>query len=58
MRYIFIVLIILFSLTMKAQRPRDLGIQIGILKTGKYNAITDVNGVLIGQKTLNKKEKY
>ena len=33
-------------------RARDLGIKPGILKTGKYNAITDVDGVLVGHVTL------
>ena len=38
------------------QRPRarDLGIVTGILPTGKLNAITDVDGVLVGQTTLVK----
>ncbi len=35
-------------------RIRDYGIKIGVLKTGKYNAITDVKGVLVGQKTIIK----
>jgi D-aminopeptidase len=37
-----------------AQRPRarELGIQIGTLPTGKHNAITDVEGVLVGHVTL------
>ncbi|MCP5382343.1 MAG: P1 family peptidase [Kordiimonadaceae bacterium] len=35
-------------------RARDIGIKPGILKTGKYNAITDVKGVLVGQVTLDK----
>jgi len=33
-------------------RLRDLGINIGVLPTGPNNAITDVEGVLIGHKTL------
>jgi D-aminopeptidase len=33
-------------------RPRDLGIRIGVLETGRWNAITDVAGVLVGQVTL------
>jgi len=33
-------------------RPRDLGIKIGVLPTGKLNAITDVAGVKVGQITL------
>ena len=35
------------------QRPRDLGIEIGVLHTGANNAITDVDGVLVGQVTLS-----
>ncbi|MEG1416051.1 MAG: P1 family peptidase, partial [Clostridium sp.] len=31
---------------------RDLGINIGNIETGKYNAITDVEGVVVGHKTL------
>ncbi len=34
------------------KRARDLGIKIGILPTGKLNAITDVAGVMVGQTTL------
>lgn len=33
-------------------RARDLGIRIGRIKTGRYNAITDVAGVRIGHTTL------
>ena len=33
-------------------RPRDLGLQIGLFKTGKWNAITDVKGVQVGHETL------
>ena len=34
------------------KRLRDLGISIGRLPPGKYNAITDVPGVLVGHTTL------
>lgn len=34
-------------------RARELGIQIGTLPTGTYNAITDVTGVKVGHVTLN-----
>ena len=37
---------------MNRARIRDLGIRIGNLPTGKYNAITDVPGVMVGQTTL------
>lgn len=36
------------------KRPRDRGIEFGILKPGKWNAITDVEGVLVGHYTLHK----
>ena len=35
-------------------RARDIGLISGVLSPGKLNAITDVNGVLVGQTTLNK----
>jgi D-aminopeptidase len=35
-------------------RLRDLGLEVGIFKTGKLNAITDVSGVRVGQITLVK----
>ena len=34
-------------------RARDIGIEIGNLPTGPYNAITDVTGVKVGHVTLN-----
>ncbi len=34
------------------KRARDLGIHVGILPTGKWNAITDVAGVKVGHETL------
>ncbi len=34
------------------KRARDYGIEIGILRPGNYNAITDVPGVKVGQVTL------
>jgi D-aminopeptidase len=33
-------------------RPRELGLQIGLFKTGRWNAITDVKGVQVGHETL------
>jgi D-aminopeptidase len=33
-------------------RARDLGVETGIYLPGTYNAITDVPGVLVGQKTV------
>ena len=34
------------------KRPREMGIEIGIFKPGKWNAITDVNGVEVGHETI------
>jgi D-aminopeptidase len=37
------------------QRPRarDIGLQVGTMAVGKYNAITDVTGVRVGHHTVN-----
>ena len=35
------------------KRLRDYGVKIGQLETGKYNAITDVEGVTVGHVTLS-----
>jgi D-aminopeptidase len=50
----------LFALTVMGQTPtknprpriRDVGVKVGILPTGKLNAITDVAGVKVGHTTL------
>lgn len=34
-------------------RARDIGLQIGVFDTGPLNAITDVEGVLVGHATVN-----
>jgi len=51
------VLTILLLISTPAQsqdreRVRDLGIHPGILSTGQWNAITDVEGVMVGHRTL------
>jgi len=38
----------------KTKRARDYGVKIGVIQTGKLNAITDVAGVKVGQTTLIK----
>lgn len=40
------------EMSMERQRARELGIDVGILPTGEFNAITDVEGVTVGHKTL------
>ena len=53
-KILFCLLSLLLAMPSYAQRPRarDIGILIGTLPTGTYNAITDVKGVLIGHVTL------
>ena len=34
------------------RRARDLGIEIGLYPTGRFNAITDVRGVRVGHTTI------
>ena len=34
------------------KRPREYGINFGVIPTGTYNAITDVAGVLVGHETI------
>ena len=50
-----LAVILLFAVAALAEerpRLRDLGVSIGILPTGPLNAITDVDGVRVGQVTL------
>ena len=41
-----------YSMSTEAQRIRDYGVEIGVLKTGELNAITDVEGVTVGHETI------
>lgn len=51
---VIIMFLCLTSLAIAAkERPRDLGIEIGVFKTGKNNTITDVQGVKVGHVTIN-----
>ena len=55
--HFFIATILLISLTISAQnkkRARELGINIGVMQSGKLNSITDVKGVSVGHSTLIK----
>ena len=53
---LFLLLLCLGSMlnSMYSQQPRmrDLGIKTGVVPTGEWNAITDVQGVTVGQVTL------
>ncbi len=48
--------VIVMSKNQLGSRARDLKIQVGILKPGKQNAITDVTNVRVGHKTIVKGE--
>jgi D-aminopeptidase len=52
---LLLIICILSNFTIFAQkkRARDYGIEIGVLLTGKLNAITDVSGVKVGHVTLH-----
>jgi D-aminopeptidase len=54
--FLFIFLYIFLVQNTHAQKPRarDLGISIGVLPTGKLNAITDIPGVKVGHTTIIK----
>jgi len=56
MKPLIIIFLIMFaglpSQSQNRPRARDLGLKIGILPTGPLNAITDVNGVLVGHTTI------
>jgi D-aminopeptidase len=53
-KYLIVLAIVLGCAEADAQKVRaqDLGIRIGILKSGKHNAVTDVPGVRVGHFTL------
>lgn len=55
---LFIIILLILCLPTFAQkkRARDYGIQIGVLHTGKLNAITDVSGVKVGQVTIHQSD--
>ena len=54
-------ILILFVINNWAQsqklRPRDMGLEIGLFQTGKWNAITDVSGVKVGHETIIRGDK-
>jgi len=48
-----IFLLIVYSFLMgQKTRPRDMDLEIGLFRTGKWNAITDVAGVTVGHETI------
>lgn len=51
--FIFTVIFTLGSFAFsQSLKPRDYGIYLGSLKTGEFNSITDVKGVLVGHETI------
>ncbi len=52
--YLFTYFLLVNDLLAQNKRPRDLGIIIGVLPTGNFNAITDVGDVKVGHATLVK----
>ncbi len=53
----FFLILFISPIILTAQekkRPRDYGMQIGVMQTGQLNSITDVAGVRVGQTTLVK----
>src|SRR5947208_15209447 len=50
-----VIMVLAFAVTLHADdrpRLRDIGVAIGTLPTGALNAITDVDGVRVGQTTI------
>ena len=47
-----VVMFLFTDATAQKKRMRDYGLSYGIFNTGKYNAITDVEGVTVGHVTL------
>lgn len=50
--FAFLLLTLITFPLWSQQRARDLGIKIGVLPVGKFNALTDVPGVKVGHKTI------
>ena len=38
-------------------RAREIGIEVGVMKPGRFNAITDVEGVGVGHTTIIRGER-
>jgi D-aminopeptidase len=52
MKILVFLLLIVTIPSWSQSRLRDFNIEIGVMKPGKYNAITDVEGVKVGHTTL------
>ncbi|KYG74190.1 aminopeptidase [Roseivirga spongicola] len=51
MKVLLSFILLFFSTASFAQKARDYGVEIGVMKTGKLNSITDVDGVKVGHTT-------
>lgn len=52
-KYVIIILLIAIFGDLSGQnRVRDFGIEVGVLRTGPKNSITDVGGVAVGHRTI------
>ena len=49
---IFLLFVLSGMIVAQKIRPRDMGLEIGLFKTGEWNTITDVSGVQVGHETL------
>ncbi|MDJ0911446.1 MAG: P1 family peptidase [Woeseiaceae bacterium] len=49
---VLVLLALGIAIAEERPRARDIGLEIGIFPTGKLNAITDVDGVLVGHSTI------
>lgn len=49
---LFLLLFTISSVAQERPRARDVGVNVGIFPSGKYNAITDVEGVRVGHSTI------
>ncbi len=52
--FIFLFFVLGSSIADDRPRSRDIGLEVGIFPTGELNAITDVEGVLVGHSTIIK----
>ncbi len=50
--FLLMLMLVVINSYAQTRRARDYGIKIGLFQTGKYNAITDVEGVKVGHTTL------
>ena len=49
---VFLIISISSAIFAQKSRPREMGLEIGLFKPGKWNAITDVDGVTVGHATV------